>query len=96
MGPHCVAPGCALGDEPSLQDIFEADRNSGGRRMCTLSFIPRKQGYMLAMNRDERIARGAGLSPEIFGCDGESAIIPAMEQVGHGLRLTKAVSPSRY
>jgi len=44
--------------------------------MCTLSFVPREQGYSLAMNRDERIARGAGLSPEISECDGESATYP--------------------
>src|SRR5262249_11802219 len=33
--------------------------------MCTLSFIAEDAGYRLAMNRDERIARGAGDLPAI-------------------------------
>ncbi|HEX4486805.1 MAG TPA: NRDE family protein [Terriglobales bacterium] len=33
--------------------------------MCTFSFIARQNGCLLAMNRDERIARGAGHPPSI-------------------------------
>ena len=33
--------------------------------MCTLSFIPRRQGYVVAMNRDERLGRVKGLSCEV-------------------------------
>jgi hypothetical protein len=44
--------------------------------MCTLSVITRGSGCLLAMNRDERIARGAGLSPEIYEFDGTRAIYP--------------------
>ena len=51
---------------------------------------------MLAMNRDERVARSAGLFPKSSDVMANVPSIPAMEQVGHGLRLTKAVSPSRY
>jgi len=31
--------------------------------MCSLTLIAREDGYLLGMNRDERIARGAGLPP---------------------------------
>jgi hypothetical protein len=38
--------------------------------MCTLSLITRTNGYLLAMNRDEKVARGAGSLPEIYRRDG--------------------------
>jgi hypothetical protein len=31
--------------------------------MCTVTFSPRKTGYVLAMNRDEQLTRAAGLPP---------------------------------
>ena len=31
--------------------------------MCTVSFIARQRGYLLGMNRDEKLARVAGLAP---------------------------------
>jgi hypothetical protein len=34
--------------------------------MCTLTVITREQGYLLGMNRDERITRGAGLPPQAY------------------------------
>src|SRR5689334_7666048 len=34
--------------------------------MCTVTFIPREDGFYLAMNRDERIARPAAGSPAVF------------------------------
>jgi hypothetical protein len=45
--------------------------------MCTLSVITRDNGYLLAMNRDEKIARGAGESPEIQDLNGTTAIYPS-------------------
>jgi len=45
--------------------------------MCTLSIITRDNGYLLAMNRDERIARGAGEIAEIHQVDGTTAIYPS-------------------
>jgi hypothetical protein len=39
--------------------------------MCTVSFIARKSGYALAMNRDEKLTRAVGLPPSkriICGC----------------------------
>ena len=49
--------------------------------MCTLSVIPRDNGYLLGMNRDERIARGAGLPPQVREFAGARAIYPTD---GHG------------
>ena len=31
--------------------------------MCTLTFIPKPQGYLLGMNRDERLTREVALPP---------------------------------
>jgi len=45
--------------------------------MCTLSIITRENGYLLGMNRDERIARGAGLPPEFHESCGFQAIYPS-------------------
>ena len=44
--------------------------------MCTLSVITGNEGYLLAMNRDERIARGAGEPPEIHQINGMAAMYP--------------------
>ena len=44
--------------------------------MCTLSVIPRDNSYLLGMNRDERIARGAGLPPEVREVADAKAIYP--------------------
>lgn len=45
--------------------------------MCTLSFIARDAGYLLGMNRDERIARGAGAPPKTRKLSGTLAIYPS-------------------
>ncbi len=42
--------------------------------MCTVTFIPRREGYSLAMNRDERIVRGEALPPAVFEHGKVSAI----------------------
>ncbi len=44
--------------------------------MCTLSLITRDSGYLLAMNRDEKIERGAGKLPETHLLRGVSVIYP--------------------
>lgn len=44
--------------------------------MCTLSIITRNNGYLLGMNRDEKIARGAGLPPEARDSGGTRAVYP--------------------
>ena len=45
--------------------------------MCTLSVITGNNGYLVAMNRDERIARGPGELPEIHHCNGTTAVCPS-------------------
>ena len=44
--------------------------------MCTLSLITHESGYLLAMNRDEKIERGAGELPETHLLRGISVIYP--------------------
>jgi hypothetical protein len=44
--------------------------------MCTLSFIPKNNSYLVAMNRDERIARPQASPPAIFNTGGIEAIYP--------------------
>jgi transport and Golgi organization protein 2 len=44
--------------------------------MCSLSVIPRDNGYLVGMNRGEQIARGAGLPPEVRESCGAKVIYP--------------------
>jgi hypothetical protein len=44
--------------------------------MCTLTVVIGIVTYLMAMNRDEKIARGAGLSPAMHEFDGTRAIYP--------------------
>ncbi len=44
--------------------------------MCTLSFIPRTNGYFVAMNRDELLTRGAAIDPRISLLGGLSVLYP--------------------
>jgi hypothetical protein len=50
--------------------------------MCTLSVITRNYGYLLGMNRDERITRGAGLFPEIHAFTDTKTISPSVGDGG--------------
>lgn len=45
--------------------------------MCTLTVVTGDDTYVMAMNRDEKIARGAGLLPEIHEFDGTKALYPS-------------------
>jgi hypothetical protein len=45
--------------------------------MCTLTIVTGNDEYIMAMNRDEKIARGAGLPPEIHEVDGTRAVYPS-------------------
>ena len=44
--------------------------------MCTLTVVTRNDTYLMAMNRDEKIARGTGSPAEIHEFDGARAIYP--------------------
>jgi hypothetical protein len=45
--------------------------------MCTLTIVTGNDEYIMAMNRDEKIVRGAGLPPEIYEVDGTRAVYPS-------------------
>jgi Transport and Golgi organisation 2 len=49
--------------------------------MCTLTFIPKPQGYLLGMNRDERLTRELALPPAITS-DSLNAIYPREDSGG--------------
>ena len=63
--------------------------------MCTLTVVTRNDTYLLAMNRDEKISRGAGFPPEIHEFEGDKAIYPSDGDGGHGLPPTNMESRSR-
>jgi hypothetical protein len=50
--------------------------------MCTFSFVPTKDGYFAAMNRDERRTRRAALSPSTFRAGDLLAVYPFEEGGG--------------
>ena len=45
--------------------------------MCTVTFIPRRTGYYLAMNRDEKRVRSVGLPPSESRVDGRTVVCPS-------------------
>jgi len=44
--------------------------------MCTVSFIARKNGYLLGMNRDEKLTRVRGLPPQKATVEGRVVLSP--------------------
>ena len=44
--------------------------------MCTLTFVPTKDGYVAGMNRDEKLIRPHALPPERFDFPGATAVFP--------------------
>jgi hypothetical protein len=44
--------------------------------MCTLTFIPKSFGYLIGMNRDERLSREQAVSPQIFSFGKLRAVYP--------------------
>ena len=44
--------------------------------MCSVSLLPRDDGFVLAMNRDESLSRVSALPPEVLGRDGLSILCP--------------------
>jgi Transport and Golgi organisation 2 len=45
--------------------------------MCSVSFVPRDDGFVLAMNRDELLSRIPALPPRVHFRDGLSAVSPS-------------------
>jgi hypothetical protein len=44
--------------------------------MCTVSFLPKSQGFYVAMNRDEKRDRFVALAPAIVDLEGHRAVFP--------------------
>ena len=57
--------------------------------MCTLSFLPTKDGYVVSMNRDEKLSRHAGAIPEIRNLVGLKAICPLDVEGGTWIAVTE-------
>ncbi|MDB6066414.1 MAG: hypothetical protein JWR26_2622 [Pedosphaera sp.] len=45
--------------------------------MCTVTFIPRREGYALGMNRDEKLTRITALPPALHQMAGRNALFPS-------------------
>jgi len=50
--------------------------------MCTVTFIPREEGFYVAMNRDERNARPRAISPAVFEQGSAKSIYPLDSEGG--------------
>ena len=44
--------------------------------MCTLTFVPNENGYLLGMNRDEKITRGHAIPPSLVESGSSQAVYP--------------------
>ena len=44
--------------------------------MCTVTFVPRRRGYLLGMNRDEKLTRPLALPPSLHGVGRRQALFP--------------------
>jgi len=62
--------------------------------MCTLTLVAQDDRYLLAMNRDEKVARDAGTNPEVHEFNGTRALYPGDRTGGtwiaaneHGIAL---------
>src|SRR5512140_1000833 len=69
----------ALVGMEKMARIRSRSRHLSGSRlnMCTVTFIPRDVGYYLAMNRDEKLSRIAGLPPKRQFIDGCTVLFPS-------------------
>ena len=55
--------------------------------MCTVTFIARKNGYALGMNRDEKLMRTDGLPPTLKTINGRAVLCPAEPSGGTWIAL---------
>ncbi len=58
--------------------------------MCTLSFVPKADGFLLAMNRDEQRTRASGLPPAVRRCGDLSALYPREPSGGTWVGINEA------
>ena len=57
--------------------------------MCTVTFIARKRGYALGMNRDEKLTRVQGLPPSERLVEGRRVICPSEPGAGTWISLNE-------
>jgi hypothetical protein len=60
--------------------------------MCTVSFIAREDGYLLGMNRDEKLTRPAGQPPQRHHVRGQKVIYPSEPGGGTWISLNEGGS----
>jgi hypothetical protein len=58
--------------------------------MCTVTLIARRSGYVLGMNRDEKLARPAGLKPARLRLDGRMTLAPSEPRGGTWIGVNDA------
>jgi hypothetical protein len=58
--------------------------------MCTVTFIARRQGYCLGMNRDEKLTRPAGLPPKKRNVEGRAVLCPSEPGGGTWIALNES------
>jgi hypothetical protein len=58
--------------------------------MCTVTFIPRRGGYVLGMNRDEQLTRALALPPIRKRIQGRDVVFPAEPSGGTWIGLNDA------
>jgi len=64
--------------------------------MCTVTFIPHREGYLLGMNRDERKSRPIASPPAVFEHRGIDSIYPLDTEGARGSRQTAGELLSHY
>jgi Transport and Golgi organisation 2 len=60
------------------------------KTMCTVSFLERKNGYALAMNRDEKVTRAIGLPPSKKHINGRTVLSPSEPGGGTWIALNNS------
>src|SRR5690242_11614888 len=58
--------------------------------MCTVTFIPRNDGFYIAMNRDERVTRPSASPPTVFGQGLFESIYPLDGEGGTWIAANRA------
>src|SRR4051812_34900154 len=58
--------------------------------MCTVTFLPRRSGYALGMNRDEKLTRPTALPPAMHRVGAREVVYPAEPGGGTWMGLNDA------
>ncbi len=58
--------------------------------MCTVTFLPRRRGYLLGMNRDEKLTRPVANPPKFQSVGGRQALFPSEPSGGTWIGVNDA------